>query len=232
MTYRQEEFIIIEFIVNPLNKFIIFIIIAFILLKMPVIGKYIAVINTLIHEVGHALVAMFTFGKVEKIELFANTSGTAWSSSRFWIGRVLTSLAGYPFASATSYLFLYLIINQKYIYVLGILLIMLVFSFILWVRNLYGFFWIITFLVFMNGLIIYDNATLTYNILLFITTIIFMESISSAFDIFKLSFTQPTKAGDATSLWKSIIFAPSPIWGTFFFVQSLLFGYLGIRLFI
>lgn len=199
---------------------------------MPIIGKYIAVINTLIHEVGHALIAKFTFGEVEKIELFADTSGVAWSSSRFWIGRVLTSLAGYITASATGYLFLYLIISQKYIYILFILLVVLIFSFFFWIRNLYGFLWTLTFSSLIIGLVLYDNKILTENILLFITSIIFVESVLSAFTIFKLSFTQPTKAGDATSLWKSIILIPSPVWGLFFFAQSLLFAYLGIKLFI
>lgn len=216
---------------EPLTKLVIFIIIAFILLKIPVIGKYVAVVNTLIHEVGHALVSKLTFGSVDKIELFSNTEGTAWSSSRFWIGRVLTSLAGYPAASATGFLFLYLIYNQKYIYVLIILLVVLIFSFIFWIRNLYGLFWVITFSAFIVALIMYNNTILTENVLLFITSIIFVESITSAFTILKLSITQPTNAGDATNLWKSIIFIPSPVWGVLFFSQSLVFGYMGIKLF-
>lgn len=217
---------------EPLTKLAIFISIAFVLLKIPIIGKYVAVVNTLVHEVGHAIVAILTGGKVDKIELFANTEGTAWSSSRFWIGRVLTSLAGYPAASATAFLFLYLIDNQKYLYILIILLVVLIFSLVFWIRNLYGFFWVVTFSSIFVALILYGNAVLVVNVLLFITAIIFVESISSAFTILKLSFTQPTDAGDATSLWKSIIFIPSPIWGILFFVQSLFFGYLGINLFI
>lgn len=223
--------IIIEVIAEPLNKLIIFISIAFVLLKTPLIGKYIAVINTLIHEVGHALVAMLTFGKVDKIKLFANTSGVAWSSSKFWVGRVLTSLAGYPIASATSYLFLYFIRNQKYMYILVIIIAILVFSLIFWVRNIYGFFWIITFLGSITIIINSGNMNLIENILLFISCILFVEAISSAFAIFKLSFIDPKNAGDATSLSRSIILIPAPIWGILFFAQSLLFGYGGIKLF-
>lgn len=222
----------IEFLTDPLNKLIFFIVIAVILLNIKVIGKYVAIVNTLFHEVGHALMAMLTFGKVEKIELFANTEGTAWSSSRFWIGRVLTSLAGYPAASATGLLFLYLISNQKYLYVFIILIAVLLLSLIFWIRNLYGFFWVVTFSSLFVVLIWYGNVTLAENVLLLITSIIFVESITSAFTILKLSFTKPTDAGDTTSLWKSIIFIPSPVWGILFFAQSLVIGYLGINLFI
>lgn len=176
--------------------------------------------------------AVLTFGKVEKIELFANTEGTAWSTSRFWIGRVLTSLAGYPAASATAFLFLYLISNQNYFYVFVIIVFVMVFSLIFWIRNFYGAFWVITFTATFVTLIWYGNQTLNENILLFITSIILVESVFSAFDILKLSFMKPTDAGDTTNLWKSIIFIPSPVWGILFFVQSLAFGYLGINLFI
>ena len=216
---------------DPLVKLIIFIVTAFLLLKLPIIGRYIAVINTLIHEVGHALASKLTFGEVDRIELFSNTEGTAWSSNRFWIGRVLTSLAGYPTASATGFLLLYLIYNQKYLYSLIILLGILIFGFVFWIRNLYGLFWVMSFSSLIIWIVIYDNAILTESILLLITSIIFVESITSAFTIFRLSITQPGNAGDATSMWKSIIFIPPQIWGFLFFLQSLFFGYLGVSLY-
>ena len=79
------------------TKIIVYILIAILLTKLPIVGKYFALINTLIHEIGHQLASMVTFGKAHKIHLFANTEGLAFSSHRFWIGRVLTTLAGYTF---------------------------------------------------------------------------------------------------------------------------------------
>lgn len=217
---------------DPLYKIVTFIGIALILLKIPVIGKYVAVVNTLVHEVGHAIMSVLTGGSVEKIELFANTEGTAWSSNRFWLGRVLTSIAGYPTASGTALVYLYLIKNEMYVYVLISLIMILVISFIFWIRNTYGFFWVISLMLLFGMLILYGTSMVTENILLLITSIIFVESILSAFEIFVMSFSQPTRAGDATNLWKSIIFIPSPIWGTFFLVQSLMLGYIGLKIFV
>ncbi|NLJ18295.1 M50 family metallopeptidase [Globicatella sulfidifaciens] len=224
-------FVILD-ITDPFVKLIVFIVIAYVFLKLPIFGKYVSVVNTLFHEVGHALMALLTGGQVEKIELFSNSEGVAWSSNRFWLGRVLTSLAGYPTASATSFLFLYLISKGDYIYVFIILIAVLVFSFIFWIRNLYGLLWVITFTALFTLLALYGSEVLVSNILLIITSIIFVESITTSFDILKLSFSQPTRAGDATSLWKSIIFIPSPIWGVLFFVQSIVFGTLGVSLFL
>ena len=117
---------------------------AILLTKLPIIGKYFAMINTLIHEIGHQLTSMVTFGKAHKIHLFANTEGLAFSSHRFWIGRVLTTLAGYTFSSFMSASF-FLIYKGGYFLVIYILLAMLTISLFFWIRNWYGFFWILTF---------------------------------------------------------------------------------------
>ena len=59
------------------HEFFYYLIAAFILGIIPVVGKYVAVINTFLHEVGHALIAYLLGGRVHSISLFANTEGTA-----------------------------------------------------------------------------------------------------------------------------------------------------------
>ena len=81
-------------VIDPLSRLALFLLLAFILLKVPVLGKYVSVVYTVFHEFGHALVSKLTGGHIEKIELFHNSEGVAWSSNRFWLGRVLTGLAG------------------------------------------------------------------------------------------------------------------------------------------
>lgn len=209
-----------------------YLIVAYGLLKAPIIGKYVSIINTLFHEVGHAIASFSTGGKVEKIELLASAEGTAWSSSRFWIGRVFTSLAGYVASSLTALLFLSFIYTENYFLLLATLIFIVAFSFVFWIRNLYGFIWVITATFISWSLLKLNNTFLTENFLLLITAIIFIESIRSSFVIMKLSFTQPKDAGDATSLWRSILIIPPQIWGMFFFLQSLAFGAIGILLFL
>lgn len=214
---------------DELIKFSIFTVVALVLLKIPVIGKYVSLINTLIHEVGHALMAMLTGGRVAKIELFANTEGTAWASHRFYLGGVMTSLAGYPVASATAFLFVYFsVTNQVQFILLGLLGVLAV-SAVFWIRNLYGMLWVFTFGAALTYLLWLGNPVISANIALFITSIVFIASITTAFDILKLSVKTPRDAGDASNLARSALL-PAPIWGLLFFTQSLAFAYFGIRL--
>lgn len=209
--------------------FIIFVVLSILFTKLPVIGKYFSIVNTLIHETGHALMAIATGGKVAKIELFANTEGTAWTSSRSWIGRVLTSLAGYVFSSFIAFLFLYFLSIGKYDYILYILITILLLGLIFWVRNLYGFFWITTFCAGFGYLIWNGNAAFIQYVLLFITSVIFVQSVISAFEILYLSFKNSRDAGDATNLARTTIIIPAQIWGIFFFLQSLFCAWKGIK---
>lgn len=215
------------------TKIILFIILSIILTKLPIAGKYFAIINTLIHEVGHQLASMITFGKAHKIKLFANTEGVAYSSHRFWIGRVLTALAGYVFSSFMAAIFFVFIYKGKFDLVLYLLLAILVVCLIFWVRNWYGFFWILTFsaglfwLLWMAG----AGGPIIEYVVLFLVSILFVESITSAFDIMCLSFKRPTQAGDATSLAQLTYLIPAQIWGIVFFSQSLYFGWLAMKQF-
>lgn len=94
------------------SKILLFLVLAFILTKLPYAGKYFAVANTLIHEVGHQLASLGTFGKAHHIQLFSNTEGLALSSHRFWLGRFITALAGYVFASLMASTFFFLFIRN------------------------------------------------------------------------------------------------------------------------
>lgn len=212
-----------------LIKLAVFTLVALLLLKTPVIGKYVSLVNTLIHEVGHALMTILTFGKVAKIELFANTEGTAWSRHRFFLGGVLTSLAGYPAASATAFLFVYFAVNAQYDYILLGLLGVLVVSALFWIRNIYGILWVATFGSAFTYMLWLDNPVLSENVALFLTAILFIASVTTAFDILKISVKTPRDSGDASNL-ANAIFIPAQIWGLLFFAQSLAFAYFGVRL--
>ncbi|MEX3623722.1 M50 family metallopeptidase [Viridibacillus arvi] len=229
---------------------LIFIIVAAIVSRLPIVGKYFSIINTLIHEIGHALMAIITGGKVDKIQLFANTEGTAWTSNRFWLGRVLTSAAGYVFSSFIAFAFLYSISIERFEYCIPIeklgycisieryelilytLVVFLVIGLLFWIRNLYGFFWMISFTAGFAYLIWKGNDVVTEYVLLFITATILVQSIYSAWEILYLSFKSPSDAGDATNLAKSTFIIPAQVWGIFFFLQSLYFGWLGLSLFL
>lgn len=229
---------------QTLTQLIIVFMISLVLLNIPIIGKYVAVVNTLIHEIGHALVSILTGGKVSRIELFANTEGTAWTRNPFWIGKVLTSLAGYPAASAAGLLFMYLLSIGKPETILLVFAVFLVLGFLFWIkhlaswfRNIYGFLWLVSIGGLYGWLVYYQFQNpesvsgLVYMIAIALTGIVFVESIKSSFTILVLSIKRMHDAGDASNLARATRI-PAPIWGLFFFAQSLYFGYMGINLFL
>ncbi|RSL33344.1 M50 family peptidase [Salibacterium salarium] len=196
-----------------------------ILMYVPVIGSYLSIFYTLIHESGHALAAVLTGGKVKSISLFSNTEGLA-STRHHKFGFFITSIAGYPFASIVSVLFMYVLQNEWY-NELGIaLLVYLVFSALFWVRNSYGVFWITTILL-MAYFIWSQHAD---KILVYVLTgvgfILLVQAFISCWHILILSIRSPESAGDASMLSR-LSFIPAPFWGFLFFMQGMFFFALG-----
>jgi hypothetical protein len=209
-------------------KFFLFLILAFILIQVPIVGNYVEIINTLIHESGHALVALFG-GNVETISLFMNSEGVTLSSQSTWIGSFFTSLAGYIFSSFMAFLSFWLIGKKRQTVLIDILLGFIALNLIFWVRNPYGLFWLASFGVVFLYLLIKGSHNFRNNLLLLIASIILVDSVKSAYEIMLISLLQPQSAGDALNLARLTVIIPVQLWGIFFFVQALWFCYLGLR---
>ncbi|MBO0962857.1 M50 family metallopeptidase [Neobacillus sp. MM2021_6] len=208
-------------------KFFLFLVIAFLLIHVPILGNYVKVVNTLIHESGHALIALLG-GKVETISLFMNSEGATVSSQSTWIGSFFTSLAGYTFASFMAFLSFLLIGRKKGTLLIDILLAFIFLNLIFWVRNPYGVFWLCSFAAAFLFLLIKGSQKVRDNLLLLIASILLVDSVQSAYEILLISVGQPQAAGDASNLAQLTIL-PAFIWGLFFFMQALWFCYFGLK---
>jgi hypothetical protein len=209
-------------------KFFLFLLIAFILTHIPILGNYVRLINTLIHESGHALISLIG-GEVDKITLFNNSEGATYSSQSTWLGSFATSLAGYSFASFAAFLSFLLIGLRKQILLIDILLGFIFINLIFWVRNPFGIFWLCSFAAGFLLLLIKGTPGFRDHLLLLIASILLVDSLQSAFEIFYLSVVYPQMAGDASNLAKLTAIIPAPIWGGIFLLQALWFCYYGLR---
>ena len=173
---------------------------AFVLPKIPYVGKFFNVINTGIHELGHALMALILQGQVLKIELFGDTSGSAVTKSANRFTAVLVSLSGYLFASAVAYFAFYLInIGSVNPFIIGLSLVLLLF-------------------VALNAFLIYHGNELYINIAaLFYAVMILIESVWSTLVVLFISVVNPESAGDAANLKKQT-HVPAFIWALLFVV--------------
>jgi hypothetical protein len=188
---------------------------ALLLPRIPVIGKWFNIINTAIHELGHALMALALEGKVKKIELFNDASGTTTTSTKTKFGSFLVAIIGYPFSSLVSYFIFYLLsVEYDKGFLFGISILFL-FMLLLWIRNIYGAIWILVFCA-INGYLIYLNNVQYIKIAaLLYAVFIAVYAVLSALTVLFLSFKQRDKAGDATLL-KKITGIPAFIWGLMF----------------
>ncbi|MCA0984922.1 M50 family metallopeptidase [Halobacillus yeomjeoni] len=211
------------------TKIIVGILVALLLTQMPVIGKYFAILNTMIHETGHSFFALITGGEVQRISLFPDTSGTTLTGHSSWWSQFLTSIAGYVTSSYFAFLFLSLLLKEKYKWIIYILLVFLSINLFFWVRNLYGLFWIGSFAAGFIWLLKSGNKTFVQYVLVLIASLVFVEAITSAFEIMWVSFVTPLRAGDAANLAQLTTFIPSPIWGIVFFVQAVCFSWFALK---
>ncbi|MFP7300026.1 M50 family metallopeptidase [Neobacillus niacini] len=209
-------------------KFFLFLGLAFVLINIPIIGDYIRLINTVIHESGHAFIALFG-GNVESISLYMNGDGVTHGTKSMWIIDFITCAAGYLFSSFVAYISFWLIKKKRHTLLIDMLLALIVINFILWVRNPFGLFWLASFGVIFLALLIKGSQKVIHNLVLLIASIILVESVSTGYDIFIISLMQPHAAGDATNLSQLTTFIPPQGWGILFFVQALFFIILGFR---
>ncbi|MEG1555929.1 MAG: M50 family metallopeptidase [Bacteroidales bacterium] len=210
--------------------FYIFIVIAFILPKIPIIGKFFNIINTVIHEFGHAFFTLILEGKVHKIEIFSDSAGSTVTQSKSKWSNILIALAGYSMASSIAYFCFYLL---KYEYELGLVIGLSILFFIMlifWIRNWYGFFWVLIFCG-INLFLIYYYPSYLKIAALFYATMILVESISSTFVLLYFSIKQSDDAGDATNLQR-FTHIPAFIWALLFTAYACFIGYCTIVEFI
>ncbi len=223
--------------VEPYNEFIFYGIIAasLILLRFPYINKYFRVFNTMIHEDGHALVALLTGGRVIKINLFNDVSGECVTQSKGWLRRFLIAIAGYMTSPLVALLFFWLIKQGKYMEVLWIFCGLTVLNLLLFVRNGYGITWLLIFAI-LNGTAIYLNTYLQMSLPVYILAVFFsatllLDSVISCFHLIIIAYKTPDKAGDASNLHE-IALLPSLLWAIAFLGFAGFVAYKTILLFI
>lgn len=195
--------------------------------RLPVIGIYFRVLNTLMHEIGHAVMSLLMQGNVQKIELFSDAAGLATTGTRNWISRVMITLAGYPFASIMAGVSIFVVAGYGFhAYFIG-LLVLLVISLLLWIRNAFGIMWISVFIALTALAVANPNEGWIKVYGVAIVAILMVESIMSAFLILRLSCTEKQSSGDAWDLQK-LTKIPAAVWGTVFFAQSLVIGFYSL----
>lgn len=198
--------------------------------RIPFAGKFLRIINTLIHESGHSLLALLTRGEVYEVELFGNRSGTATVKTKGKLSFFLVSIAGYILGSAFAFLMFYFISIEKYNVVIYVVASIALLNLTFLVRNTYGIFWLITFILILLLVNFYLNDFFQFVFTAWISAVMLFEAFYSSIELVIIASKNPKSSGDAASLAR-ITDIPALLWALFFVLQSVLFIYLSVRLF-
>jgi hypothetical protein len=175
-----------------------------VVMYIPYIGKYIRVLETMIHEGGQVLMAAILGTKINKIKLFGDTSGETHIAGAGKFKTLLIALAGYPFSSAFAYTSFWAIRHHYHYYFVGTLCAITLFFLLFYIRNKYGIFWAITFIGANAGLLYFEKIKIINILAMIYADILFLSSLFSCVILFYLSFKSSNKAGDATLIKKSV----------------------------
>ena len=177
-------------------------------------------VDTLIHELSHALTTLVLSGKVMYIHLFSDQSGVTLSSyTSTWKG-IPISLAGYMGSALFAVLMFLLFAHRKVKSGLLIIAALALIGLLLFVRNVYGMMWSGGFIAVTVLVYVAAPAWLRNGYYLLISFICLVESVLSSFTILFISFLHPDAAGDATNLSK-YTHIPAFVWGILFVLFSL-----------
>lgn len=192
----------------------------FVIPFIPYAGNFVGVLNTLFHEFSHALMALLSSGEAEQIQLESDSSGTARTKSKYWLGKVITVLAGYTGASVSAVVLSWLYLHYGFKGLIFFVLSVGLSTLILWIRNLFGWIWLLVFLSINVVLYLYGSALHQEIFAGLCLGISGVKMLSSTITLIRLSVSQPAKAGDA-GLLQQFTYIPAVLWAIFFMLFAL-----------
>ncbi|MHA0858397.1 M50 family metallopeptidase [Paenibacillus sp. CMAA1364] len=214
---------------NKWIKTFFYLVLAAVLTRLVPFSSWFRIIDTMVHELGHAVATLLLSGRVLSIELNPDHSGTTYAVLASGWGPIAVSIAGYLSASIFSVLMFYGYAHRRQgeglILITAIALIMI----LLFVRNSYGIWWLSIFIV--VSLLFYFLGTgirNTYYLLLAFLSL--EESVMGPISLLLYAINKPSRAGDAASLANQTIL-PAWIWSLLFLVFALCCAKVSLSLF-
>ncbi|RKD75548.1 peptidase M50B-like protein [Sinobaca qinghaiensis] len=189
------------------------------LLRVPILGSFLALFHTLVHENGHVAAAKWTGGKAHSVSLFYNQSGLALTSHQGKGGAVLTIAAGYVFASAVSVVYIYALMMQWYTPMMIVLCILLLYNIMFLVKNIVGILWLGSVFLLIGVLYANQAYEASVYVLYIIGSTLLVQAFLSSLYVWKMSRFHAAASGDAALLEKATGI-PAVFWGFIFFGQG------------
>lgn len=189
------------------------------LVLIPLLGPWFRIPNTLIHEMGHALVALMFRGEVLEIQLKPNAAGLAKTKGSGFVS-FLVALAGYPLAAVFAMLSVRWSFEDHSYLLLYAFVIAALIALMLWLRDAVSILIALILIVTSFSLAWFGGAQWVKIFGYVLAGWISAASLFSSWIVLRMSFTQAAKSGDAIVL-KELSKIPAWFWGVFFMLGSL-----------
>ncbi len=204
------------------NTFLITVpIIIFILLRLKPFDVVFRTLNTLVHELSHALVALLFKQKVQKINLNDDFSGSCMVKVNSKFAQICIALAGYTFTSILAYCLISSLNTSFGCLIFWIMIAICVVALVFYIRNAFGILWTMSFMA-LNFIFIFVPFFKPYyqHILYVYSWTLLVENLLSTITLLYLCLKNKKKAGDATLLAKATKL-PAIFWATLFFAIAM-----------
>lgn len=205
---------------NKWLKALLYLLGAAILTRFIPFSNWFRMLDTMIHEFGHAIATLFASGQVRRIELYADHSGVTYSLVAAGWSHFFVALAGYTSASLFSIAMFFSYSRWRHTTGIVIITILALLSAVLFVRNNYGLIWLFIFIAINIFMLFLGEKILSFYYLL-LSFLCLEESVMGPITLLVAAITSPNQAGDATSL-ANITGIPAVLWALFFLAFSIL----------
>lgn len=212
---------------NRWLKAILFLLGAAILTRLIPFSDWFRMLDTLIHELGHAAMTLLMSGQVLRIELNPDHSGVTYSVLTTGWSQLAVSLAGYISASLFAVALFYGYARKQQAAGLITVSALALITALLFVRGGYGLGWLILFIVINVVFILFGGKIRNFYYLL-LSFLCLEESVMGPITVLLRSLTSPGDAGDATNL-AHLTGVPSLVWALVFLGISLLCARLALQ---
>lgn len=214
---------------NKWLKALLYLLGAAFLTRLIPFSSWFRMLDTMIHEFGHAAATLLVSGRVLRIELYPDHSGVTYSVITSGWSQLIVSLAGYIAASIFAVALFYSYSRQKQGHGLMIITGLALISGLLFVRNGYGLIWLLIFIA-LNLLFLVIGGRIRSFYYLLLAFLCLEESVMAPLTLLLLAISRPGSAGDAANL-AALTGVPALVWALLFLVISVLCARVALNLY-
>ncbi|GIO39477.1 hypothetical protein J41TS12_43380 [Paenibacillus antibioticophila] len=214
---------------NKWLKALLYLLGAAFLTRLIPFSSWFRMLDTMIHEFGHAIATLLVSGRVLRIELYPDHSGVTYSVITLGWSQLIVSLAGYITASLFAVALFYSYSRQKQGHGLMIITALALVSGLLFVRNGYGLIWLLIFIA-LNLLFLVIGGRIRSFYYLLLAFLCLEESVMAPLTLLLLAVSRPGSAGDAANL-AALTGVPAMVWALLFLVVAVLCARAALNLY-